>query len=656
MADDLVLSAEQRDALENIISTASKPARWPHFPQLSADGEWTQWTADPDLPDDEPSTVEKPSWAKRPIGSESVSRHVRSLQHDNLSKGHIRLLKLTNVHFDEQSNLLHGFEQICVPLHAAPEYQALSYCWGNMQLCTGILFTHADGCQRVFRITEDLVTCLYMIYQSKDLHTTPYLWVDQICINQLNTFERSAQVQMMADIYRGASRVVVWLGQESDADVWQQHLANLCLGSMSPGRDFLDGFPDIVDKFSLFNRGWFERVWVFQEVVMAREIKMLVGEKSMSWNTIMDFRQRVRNWITGHPSRYPMYAMLNTVSDMMNSCREEMRDRGTINIPHHLPRLLPEQKCRDPRYRIYGFLGCASDLFPPGFVDYRTSVFNVFRDATRLITSHYCSLDIVNNNWVDISGADIVYDHERAPTWSLVSRSKRGYQLVSMENDKFRASADRAHQAAPIAHPDKLQVQGRFMDSISALVQQSPILVSHFMPQLASDPDYLPLRDFCDKVWDTYTRTVKITGRKSRQSITREAIDTLCCLENSTRPPFPLDDVLLLEESYEISITNEQADRSSSTKLKNPEFMYQIQANFRLIAILESGRLALVAKDVAEVGDTIAILHGLSAPCVLRKVEGKEECTFHGDAFVKGMMRGEAVNWEEVEADTITLV
>jgi hypothetical protein len=167
MADYLVLSAEQRDALENIISNASKPARWPHFPQLSADGEWTQWTADPDLPDDEPSTVEQPSWAKRPIGSESVPRHVRSFQHDNLSKGHIRLLKLTNVHFDEQSNLLHGFEQICVPLHAAPEYQALSYCWGNMQLCTGILFTHADGCQRVFRITEDLATCLYMIYQSK---------------------------------------------------------------------------------------------------------------------------------------------------------------------------------------------------------------------------------------------------------------------------------------------------------------------------------------------------------------------------------------------------------------------------------------------------------------------------------------------------------
>jgi hypothetical protein len=84
--------------------------------------------------------------------------------------------------------------------------------------------------------------------------------------------------------------------------------------------------------------------------------------------------------------------------------------------------------------------------------------------------------------------------------------------------------------------------------------------------------------------------------------------------------------------------------------------MYQIQANFRLIAILESGRLALVAKDVAKVGDTIAILHGLSAPCVLRKVEGKEECTFHGDAFVKGMMHGEDVIWEEDEADTITLV
>jgi hypothetical protein len=82
----------------------------------------------------------------------------------------------------------------------------------------------------------------------------------------------------------------------------------------------------------------------------------------------------------------------------------------------------------------------------------------------------------------------------------------------------------------------------------------------------------------------------------------------------------------------------------------------QTQAENGFIAILESGRLALVVKDAAKVGDTVAILHGLSVPCILRKVEGKEEWTWHSDALVKGMMRGEAVTWEEAEADTITLV
>lgn len=41
------------------------------------------------------------------------------------------------------------------------------------------------------------------------------LWVDALCINQENTAERSQQVGIMAQIYQQATRVLVWLGEES---------------------------------------------------------------------------------------------------------------------------------------------------------------------------------------------------------------------------------------------------------------------------------------------------------------------------------------------------------------------------------------------------------------------------------------------------------
>ena len=38
------------------------------------------------------------------------------------------------------------------------------------------------------------------------------MWIDRICIDQLNLSEREAQVRLMVDIYRRASKLYAWLG------------------------------------------------------------------------------------------------------------------------------------------------------------------------------------------------------------------------------------------------------------------------------------------------------------------------------------------------------------------------------------------------------------------------------------------------------------
>ncbi|KAK5172286.1 uncharacterized protein LTR77_003924 [Saxophila tyrrhenica] len=43
------------------------------------------------------------------------------------------------------------------------------------------------------------------------------LWIDALCIDQSDPDERARQVQLMDEIYKGADRVLVWLGV-ADAD------------------------------------------------------------------------------------------------------------------------------------------------------------------------------------------------------------------------------------------------------------------------------------------------------------------------------------------------------------------------------------------------------------------------------------------------------
>lgn len=40
-----------------------------------------------------------------------------------------------------------------------------------------------------------------------------YLWVDQLCIDQANVFERNHQVGLMSKIFGQAAQVIVWLGR-----------------------------------------------------------------------------------------------------------------------------------------------------------------------------------------------------------------------------------------------------------------------------------------------------------------------------------------------------------------------------------------------------------------------------------------------------------
>ena len=78
-------------------------------------------------------------------------------------------------------------------LDDCPEYEALSYSWGDPTITQGI----NCNCVQV-QVTVNL----YHALRSLRLRDEPrMIWVDALCIDQSNLAERSHQVRMMGDVY-----------------------------------------------------------------------------------------------------------------------------------------------------------------------------------------------------------------------------------------------------------------------------------------------------------------------------------------------------------------------------------------------------------------------------------------------------------------------
>ncbi|KAJ8126532.1 hypothetical protein O1611_g7107 [Lasiodiplodia mahajangana] len=125
--------------------------------------------------------------------------------YDALPDGYIRIMELFPSQFDND---------IIIKLHLqpsesdkAPIYEALSYAWGSKFPPSWVRITGVENGE--LQVTKNLDFALRHL---RYIDRSRFLWVDAICIDQLNDFEKGAQVSMMSKIFRSAARVVVWLG------------------------------------------------------------------------------------------------------------------------------------------------------------------------------------------------------------------------------------------------------------------------------------------------------------------------------------------------------------------------------------------------------------------------------------------------------------
>ncbi|KAG7285789.1 hypothetical protein NEMBOFW57_008083 [Staphylotrichum longicolle] len=176
-----------------------------------------------------------------------------------------------------------------VEIKNAPEYIALSYAWGDP---TDTVEIELGG--RPFRVTTSLVRALRRIRRWKSLWR---FWADAICIDQSSVSEKNHQIPLMSKIYSQARGVVMWLGEEGDDSQLAMDLIRRwgkgVSTAMETDRDacyhnaLRACLPLIDNPFDekslealgcLLKRDYWRRVWIIQEVVLAKSRMMLCGD------------------------------------------------------------------------------------------------------------------------------------------------------------------------------------------------------------------------------------------------------------------------------------------------------------------------------------------------------------------------------------------
>lgn len=209
---------------------------------------------------------------------------------------------------------------LTVRRHALNEqspYYALSYTWGPPSpgdppyTPASMLPILLNGTS--FMIFPNLYDALLQLRIS---YPGMPFWIDAICINQGHRAEREMQVGMMDQIYRRATKVIVWLGavmEEHREDIQRgsklikryaqvaSHEIIQILEAQSISSSNMDvrrpedferrGLPPLTERDALaliafYRSRWFHRIWILQEVALATEAEACWGDISLSWDDI----------------------------------------------------------------------------------------------------------------------------------------------------------------------------------------------------------------------------------------------------------------------------------------------------------------------------------------------------------------------------------
>ncbi|KAJ8113040.1 hypothetical protein OPT61_g4732 [Boeremia exigua] len=359
-------------------------------------------------------------------------------------------------------NAPYSYSITLTSLNEAPPYETLSYVWGSNDRSETI--TLQDG--ELLPITGPLKEALAFVEQQC---TTGYLWVDQICIDQEDRIERGDQVKIMGHIYSSCSRVIVWLGLMANlgselslqGDLQHMHPPQaLSTETMSSVNRLIHRFRPYPGSRRPSNRSlcheilqspWFQRAWVFQEVVLPPSARFVLATTSTTPSQARTISLTDLCATLNHPTVGVDTdgVVADTIRFMYRRSKEGHKTHGYTPSPieQTLSLLAPRAKTSEELDRLYAFFGLNHDsriLLTPS---YESSLAAAMADTATSIIEGTCSLDIFE---VIPRTMNSTRHREKLPTWMPDFRKEQLVIPFKRSQSDFRQLAESSPNLRPV--------------------------------------------------------------------------------------------------------------------------------------------------------------------------------------------------------------
>jgi hypothetical protein len=307
------------------------------------------------------------------------------------------------------------------------DYEAISYVWGAPR---GDQEIYCEG--KTVLVTPNCLSALRH-FRRKDRVRT--LWCDAICIDQNTTEEKNHQVKIMGEVYKSASRVLVWLG-EGEARfgpmvrllrwhglAWEllsrrrwleDRLWVPSIGQGTAQDDvilhmskFSVGLAHSVRNFAPFvsNNPWFSRAWTFQEFLLAPHVCLCVGFHWIPWRFFYFLYYLLLRDSSGADD-LELHNLTATTRchDLFLSLRQSLHGAEITESFEEISlgailEIIKQSNIRrasddkDSIYALYSVLREVGLSLPDP--EYRSATETVFADFTRAIIHETSSLDLI---------------------------------------------------------------------------------------------------------------------------------------------------------------------------------------------------------------------------------------------------------------------
>jgi hypothetical protein len=432
-----------------------------------------------------------------------------SYMHSALSSAshEIRLLRL---YYEDGAADTPRFELLTFSLEDAPPYFALSYTWASperteeqqpadeakyLQLKDSFLEIQDN----LYDFLNELHTRLQGVLPAKAAEYST-MWVDAVCINQQDIEERNEQVTIMHQIYSRAEMVLIWLGRDSSDDlpvldpmmrklnIMKKIIVQVAESDGASHEDAMQRYlsrclvhlelPELHDPqwallLRFFSRTWFQRVWIIQEVALARHgVQTWCGDRHLDWesiydsatllNSFLEFKIRSIKAVTGTQADFVSQFALFVIN-IQQWCLTGKMDWSHLEMYRALsgrqqydnryaaPLLLHvtlKFSSTDPRDKIFGVLGVLKRITGSERllidVDYSLHLSDVLTRVTAALLQQTGWLGLLCSRGIETEHRPV-----GLPSWALDVTQKHVNPLLSQEYQIFGKDTDVESNASP---------------------------------------------------------------------------------------------------------------------------------------------------------------------------------------------------------------